>query len=421
MERRDFMKLAAMAGIAVVSPMGWSRSASAQSAPFYGGPYYVMLNATGGWDPTYLCDPKGVNGINRLYRQGDIMSPNSSNIRYAPIGTGAGSNKAFFEKYAKELLVLNGIDMATNSHFPGERYAWTGNLSDNSYPTFAALVAAAKAPDLPLSYLSYGGYDATGRLLPLSRITNATLIPGIANSNAQEGNSNKPYHSQKSHARIQRALQEKHEREHHKHHLPRIRQAMSTLFTAQLGSSELNRITQYLPAELPTDNPLKTQAAVAIAAFKAGLCVSVNMAITGFDTHASNDEGQLPRIATVLEGIDYVMERAAALGIREKIVVVAASDFGRTPQYNGGNGKDHWPITSTMILGNGVRGNRVIGGSDDGQMPYKINPNTLALDNNGIVFRPEHIHRALRRHAGIIDHDLSKAFDLPGEDLNLFG
>ncbi len=421
MDRRDFMKMAAMAGIAIVSPMAWSSKARAQSEHFYDGPYYVMLNATGGWDPTYLCDPKGVNNINRLYREGDILSPNSSPIRYAPVGTGPGANKTFFEKYAHELLVLNGIDMATNSHFPGERYAWTGNLNDNSYPTFAALVAAAKAPELPLSYLSYGGYDATGRLLPLSRITDASLLPGIANSNAQDGNSNKPYHSSKAHARIQRALDERHEREAHKNHLPRIRQAISTLFTAQLGSSELNRITQFLPAELPTDNPLKTQAAVAIAAFKAGLCVSVNMAITGFDTHASNDEGQLPRLATVLEGIDYVMERAADLGIREKIVVVAASDFGRTPQYNGGNGKDHWPITSTMILGHNIRGNRVIGGSDDGQMPYKINPDTLALDNNGIVFRPEHIHRALRRHAGILEHDLSKAFDLPGEDLNLFG
>ncbi len=413
------MKLASMAGIAVVSPAAWSRKARAAEAR-YEGPYYVMLNATGGWDPTYLCDPKGINGINRLYRQGDILSPNASPIRYAPIGTGAGSNKTFFEKYARELLVLNGIDMATNSHFPGERYAWTGNLEDNSFPTFAALVAAAKAPKLPLSFLSYGGYDATGRLVPLSRITNASLIPGIANANGQKGDPTKPYHSAAANDRIQRAMKERHDREHHKDHLPRIRQAMTTMFTAQLGSAELRRISEHLPTTLPTDNPLKTQASVALAAFKAGLCVSVNMAITGFDTHAGNDDGQLPRIATVLEGIDYVMENAARLGIRDKIVIVAASDFGRTPNYNSGAGKDHWPITSTMILGQGIRGNRVIGGSDDGQMPYKVNPTTLALDNNGIRLRPEHIHRALRRHAGIFDHDLSRQFDLPGEDLNIF-
>ena len=32
------------------------------------GPYYVVFNASGGWDTTYLMDPKGVDGINRLYQ-----------------------------------------------------------------------------------------------------------------------------------------------------------------------------------------------------------------------------------------------------------------------------------------------------------------------------------------------------------------
>ena len=32
----------------------------------YEGPYYVVFNASGGWDTTYLMDPKGVNEINRL-------------------------------------------------------------------------------------------------------------------------------------------------------------------------------------------------------------------------------------------------------------------------------------------------------------------------------------------------------------------
>ena len=40
----------------------------------YEGPFYVVFNASGGWDTTYLMDPKGVNGINRLYKEGDIQT-----------------------------------------------------------------------------------------------------------------------------------------------------------------------------------------------------------------------------------------------------------------------------------------------------------------------------------------------------------
>ena len=34
--------------------------------------------------------------------------------------------------------------------------------------------------------------------------------------------------------------------------------------------------------------------------------------------------------------------------------------MGKTPQLNG-NGKDHWPFTSTMLLGSGFTGNRTVG------------------------------------------------------------
>ena len=47
------------------------------------------------------------------------------------------------------------------------------------------------------------------------------------------------------------------------------------------------------------------------------------------------------------------------------VVVVVASDFGRT-RYNGDGGKDHWPITSMMMMGAGISGGRVIGQTDRG-------------------------------------------------------
>ena len=55
MDRRDFMKLCGAAGLAVMAPGG---GAFAQDAPT-DDRFWVFVHATGGWDPTSLCDPKG--------------------------------------------------------------------------------------------------------------------------------------------------------------------------------------------------------------------------------------------------------------------------------------------------------------------------------------------------------------------------
>ncbi len=118
-------------------------------------------------------------------------------------------------------------------------------------------------------------------------------------------------------------------------------------------------------------------------------------------------------IPEFLAGIRYLVRRAEELKIRDRLVIVVQSEMGRTPTYNSGNGKDHWSIGSIMFLGRGIRGNRVIGATDEKQFHVPLNPQTLACDRqNGIRVRPEHIHTALREFAGIADHPFSRKFPL---------
>jgi hypothetical protein len=66
-----------------------------------------------------------------------------------------------------------------------------------------------------------------------------------------------------------------------------------------------------------------------------------------------------------------------------------------------------------MFLGKGIKGNRVIGATDEKQFAVPVDPATLKLDKaKGIRIRPEHIHEALREYAGIATHPLSKKFPL---------
>src|SRR5687767_8938236 len=127
----------------------------------------------------------------------------------------------------------------------------------------------------------------------------------------------------------------------------------------------------------------------------------------------NNDTDQMKLIPEFLAGIAYLIRRAEELKIREKLVVVIQSEMGRTPEYNSGNGKDHWSIGSVMFLGPGIRGDRVIGATDEKQFAVPLNPQTLAAEKEaGIRVRPEHVHAALRQFAGIGEHPLSLKFPL---------
>src|ERR1041384_7210601 len=155
--RRDFLKLCGLAE---------TRAAEKKDEP-YGGPYYVVFNASGGWDTTYLMDPKGVNGINRLYRGGDILTKGAH--KFAPI---------------------------------------------TKHP-------AGRGPDCPLAFLTFGNYSATGNLVAMSRVPYLPSLRKIASADAIDGNERSPYHDPFALDRIERALREGHESAAAQPQLPR--------------------------------------------------------------------------------------------------------------------------------------------------------------------------------------------------------
>lgn len=428
MSRRSFLKMCSLAGLGFAAPIGLSSIAMSNNfddeSAGYPGPYYIVFNASGGWDTTYLMDPKGVDGVNRLYTEGDILTAGS--LRFAPnakhIEKGL-SNEDFFTKYGPELRVLNGLDLSVNNHTPCERYMASGKLDSLAYPTFAALVAACHGRDAPLAFLTFGNYSATGNIVPMSRVPYLQSLKLLAKADSIEGVDQHPYHEAFVADRIERTLERQFEARVAEARLPRVERSQNMLYSAQVNSKALQRVVPFIPKS-PAKERVAQQADIALAAFKAGVCVSANLSIGQFDSHNNNDKDQMKLIPELLAGIEYTLQRAEELQIREKLVVVMQSEMGRTPTYNNGNGKDHWSIGSMMFLGRGVAGNCVIGATDAAQKLVPVNPTSLAIDTEaGIRIRPEHIHRALRQFAGIDDHPFSQRFPLEipkGEELVSF-
>jgi uncharacterized protein (DUF1501 family) len=212
-------------------------------------------------------------------------------------------------------------------------------------------------------------------------------------------------------------------------HLPTPRAARQALIDARASTSVLERLAlpetliDLVPGELGDLERFEQQGQMALSAFASGLTATASLSLGGFDTHANHDRDQVRQIVKLLGGVDYLIAEAERQGLADKLYVVCVSDFARGPHYNGENanaGKDHWPITSLFACGPGIVGDRSVGATDGAQLGRKLDPATLQPSDAGVKLAPHHVHRALRRLAGIDAHPLSMRYPLPGEDLPLF-
>ncbi len=440
MKRRTFLKAAAMAGAAASAPAIFRQTARAQEV--YSGPYWLFVNAAGGWDPQFMFDPTDNSEHRRIYSG----TPSIGNISYAPIGLDwellewdstlgieehIMTAEQFLTAHGDKLTVVNGIDTTTNSHDGGQQIMGSGQLTA-SYPAIGALIAAAKAPTMPMSFFSGGGYDVTGGHIPLTRVSNADSFQRIARPN--EISAGEPetdlYHTAETMARIRSFQQARNEALRDRQRLPKLRIAMQDLLNARLSTGVLDRVE--LPEEL-IDLPqgelndlegFMRQGQLLMASFKSGLSATGSINFGGWDTHGNHDRDHSRKVVKLFGGIDFLIQEAGRQGLADKLYIVATSDFGRGPHYNGeggGSGKDHWPISSMFALGPGIAGNRMIGGTDNDQLARRVDPDSLELSDDGIKLGPEHVHRALRAIAGMDDAPFMGEYPLPGEDLALFG
>ncbi len=424
MDRRDFIKLATQSGLLLTTPLACFRSkkqtktAQLPALDLYEGPLYLEFQARGGMDVTMFCDPKGTPELNRSYTVDDIKT--AGNIAYAPLNVAdptQDANQQFFSKYYQEMIVVNGLDMATTGHTTGRRAAATGNGILSTYPTFGALAAAVHGTGLPLAFMSFGGYDATGGLVPKTKITTPTRLEELANFDTN-ARSRSAYYNEFADSRLASEIQARHEDRMASRHLPRSQRHLANLMEAKSSTSEIKAMLSYLPSSMPSNSTLRG-VAMTLAGYKAGICVSGNVYVSSFDSHSDNDARQTTSIARLVEAVDYAFVRAEELGIRDKLLASITTDFGRTNKYNANNGKDHWAIGSAVYIGSGISGNRVIGATDEVQKAMTINPSTLELDasSNGVRIRPQHLHLDLRRYAGLDTHTFSNRFRLAGESM----
>ena len=391
------------------------------------GKLFVFVQADGGWDPTSFCDPKantpGELVINHWAERDEIRQ--AGNIAYAPFA----HNETFFEKYHRRMLVINGVDAQTNSHTVGIVHNWSGRNSEG-YPTTTALLAAHYAPDLPIPYLSFGGFSATAGLTRFTRIDNADLLREIADPASQLfSDENLAALETYRAATVERLEAAPNLLPGDVRHRAFYRSAFSTeglkaYADAIPPDDELEQEESHDGRDRDFFSSLRRQAQLTALAFRTGVAVAADLWLGGFDTHANHDPDHEWLLGNLTDSVDYLWDYAEEHGVADRMVVVIGSDFGRTNFYNAQSGKDHWPIGSFVVMEKGQPWTgRAVGETDGLHFAYRVSPRTLRRDDrNGTIIYPKHVHKALRRYLGVASTPGAQRFPFNNtEDFAFFG
>ncbi len=391
LRRRDVLK-ASVALAAAASVPSVTRRAAALGTP----KKVVVVLASGGWDTTYALDPKP--GSSEI----DAPDGELETIGGIPILTHAErpSVRTFFERWGSGAVLLNGSFV----HSDCMKRIMTGTPSDLK-PDVGAIVASELGSDLPVPYLVLGNSALSGPLAALTaRAGTTNQLAGLLSSDPAasaypsgftpktEERALAVAWAKKSAERIgqTRGQHGQNARELEAFLRSLDRQGLLRQFADQQGGFGER---DYTPN-------LDVQVQVALNALSGGLCHSTMLELAGWDTHQGNAQ-QSEKFEDFFAGLVQLVEGLEQKQLLDGTLVVVLSEMGRTPKLNSSAGKDHWPVTSAIVLGGGVKGGRVIGGTDELLGALSVNLSTGAVDPSGKQIQTGNLVAGLLSLAGV--------------------
>lgn len=367
----------------------------------------VVVHAGGGWDTTYVFDPKP---------DSDAVDTGAGDC--AAFGDGAiwvhhdrPSVTDFFSRYGAIKALINGLNVPSVAHGSCTTRVLTG-FRDATRPDIGALVGHETGGALAMPYLDISGAARTGHL---------GADVGVMGASNQLGDLLFRQHALRPADRTSwaRVWPEDDERA-----LVRAWvEARAGGFGERAAMGEnarransfavgLERGHQLLEHEaffdaVPRGRDFADQAAVAVAALADGISRAVLLSGDGsFDTHQDNVDQEAQYEAT-FDGVNALMAAleatpgAAGGTMLDETVVLIVSEMGRTPRLNDDAGKDHWPFTSCLVAGAGIAGGRVLGATDDTLAALPVDLATGLPDALGTDLSAEHLHAALLELFGV--------------------
>ncbi len=364
---------------------------------------FLFFFAGGGWDTTAVFDPH--YGSENVDMEEESELGEVGNLDFTG-GPNRQRVSRFFRKWAGKTAIVNGMDCHSVGHDSAANFVMTGT-SASSYSDWPTLIAASSRNDYPMPHVVFSGPAFPGtRGETVVRAGGGRLISLL--NGAIVGQSDAPAPLVSSPAdRIADAYTYR--------RVARFAEARMEGLGGARALSLQDNLERAMELEgrrfeaglddLGTD--MRAQALQAIELFRLGLSRTAMVGIAGgWDTHANNLR-QGMQFEDFFAVLDEVMERLSTTPgtykpwMSDEVTIVALSEFGRTPLLNGGNGKDHWPFSSALVVGAGVAGNRRVGATDEGLVGIPVDFSTGLADDNGDMLGCENLGVTLLRMASL--------------------
>ncbi len=334
--RRRFLQVSGALSLLPVIPAS-ARIAAVPPAPI--GKFFVLIRAFGGMDVTLGLDPWTAPALPLAtdmfieYRPDEVLS--AGGVRLGPAG-------APLLAHAGDFSVVNGVFMSQvdNGHIASLDYICAGST-------------AGTAPSLPVEIARSTTEGAFGVLADRTLALGDRVVPNSMLEDLKE----LPKRVDLS------ALLEKIA-------APGSRTAFASAIARVLSSGAETRafirnMQSFGPAEALTD------AQVLAAAFMSDVasCAQIEVSSGQLDTHANHvgthktqQTDVWTKVAELFQLFKNTKYGPGSLFDHTTFLVV--SEFARTPALNGAGGKDHNPLTNSVLLaGRGIKGGQVIGAS----------------------------------------------------------
>jgi uncharacterized protein (DUF1501 family) len=408
MQRRDLLKYTGLAGaLAAGSSMFRPLLSRAQPRSTGTKKRLICVMAQGGWDQTYALDPK--------VQSDKVDVPPSGGPKHYPgydvwIDDSTRPNVTqFFDAYAANTAIVRGISVASVSHLECVKRMSTGTRQETN-PDMASIVAHDTGNDLPLPYLILGDTAFAGPYaVSAGRVGSTNQIIALLDPAQAYPTGSTPLVPSDAEQAI----------------LARYTNASVDRAHASRGSLGYNkrRVDDFAEAIVRGDKlklvragfgtrgralTLDSQVDLAIAALSQDIsqAVMLNTRLS-WDTHTDNGD-QAGFHDTTFEGLKYLMDtlsttagQQAGTKMIDDTVVVCFSEFSRTPKLNSNKGKDHWPVTSAVVMGAGVKGGHAFGATTADVQAQTINLSTGAVDPNGITLLSQNFVAGVLQLCGV--------------------
>jgi hypothetical protein len=285
------------------------------------------------------------------------------------------SVSTFFQNYADLSTVVSGIAVGSVTHRACMDRMLTGTQS-TSRPDFAAIVGSTYGSERPLACLDTCGQSRAGTLgasigrlgarsqivalLDREKAFDAPAEMGVAYPQIvptdQDQSSVDTYRRLRIAALEQSRARGGRNATHVANYIESLDRAVALrgkadtlLDTVRLGHNPANLDLSLLVSEL----------------FVGEVCQTVLVdSAQSWDTHSTNSD-QHESYEGLFALLNQMMGTFEDQGILEETVVAVVSEMSRTPMLNDDQGKDHWPVTSALLVGPRVGSGRTLGGTTD--------------------------------------------------------